>query len=551
MKTGHSAAPPCLRPYRTVLATLFILLCHPLIEARPADDIQQFKSWFSRYKRGKIILYQKSPVPIQNGNGVNLQYFKTDAVQEMDGFFQALVDCNNLKATMLLADAAMFRFDRRGDVEARKYADRQPWLLRAHASDALARIKDPESIEWIRKNLMESRSLWDSAQRRALGCAVLSRRGDDPELLLSALSDSNDNVREEALLGLAEAGSYDQIDHVFDRLGDDSDIVRIAAVQAVGTILRNDRNTHPSFFGVCFGKIVPMLDDRSWSVKDAALTFLEKQRSVRAIPALIRFLKKIAAERDNFRMRTHYRTIEVLRSLTGVTHPGNDHTLWAKWWEENRKTFVLPPERAMRRGYQTGTAQFFSIAVNADRVLFILDTSGSMEAPLGRAPDPRSSDKVESKMDRARTELTRTLGDLQQRVRFNIIVFNDTVDRFSEGFLAATPGAVKNANAFFESSKPSGGTNLFDALNRALSIEDLGTLDRFGGKIDCDTIFLLSDGVPSTGLVIVPEEIVRIITKANRRCRIRIHTIYLGAEPSPFMQTLADRNFGEYVHVKQ
>ena len=51
--------------------------------------------------------------------------------------------------------------------------------------------------------------------------------------------------------------------------------------------------------------------------------------------------------------------------------------------------------------------------------------------------------------------------------------------------------------------------------------------------------------------MIVPDEIVRIVSKANRRCRMRIHTIYLGAEPSPFMQELASRNFGRYVHVKQ
>ena len=519
--------------------------------AQPGNELQKFKSWFSQYRRGKIILYQKSPVPIQDGNGVKLQYFKTDAVREMDGLLQALVDRNNLKATMLLAEAAMFRFDRRGDVEEQKFSDRQPWLLRAHASEALTRITDPESLDWIRKNLLESRSLWDSAQRRVLGPMVLGRQGDDPELLIPALSDRSENVREEALLGLADQGTYDQIDHVFTCLEDGSEIVRIAAVQAVDAILRNDRNTHPSFFGICFGKIVPMLDDPSWSVKDVVLTFFEKQRSPRTIPVLIGFLEKTAANRDRYRMRTHYRTIEVLQSLTGVTHPGNDPAIWSRWWQENRDSFVLPPERGMRRGYQTGTAQFFSIAVNADRILFVLDISGSMKAPLGRAVDPGSTEKVESKMDRARTELTRTLGDLEQGVRFNIIVFNDSVDRFSKEFLPVTPVTIKNANAFFKDSEPSGGTNLFDALNKAMSLEDLGTLDRFGEEMECDTIFLLSDGVPSTGLVIVPDEIVRIVSKANRRCRMRIHTIYLGAEPSPFMQELASRNFGRYVHVKQ
>ena len=65
-----------------------------------------------------------------------------------------------------------------------------------------------------------------------------------------------------------------------------------------------------------------------------------------------------------------------------------------------------------------------------------------------------------------------------------------------------------------------------------------------------DTIFLLSDGVPTKGVVIEPEEILRIITKANRLARIKINTIYLGVEPSPFMQRLAEENFGRYVHIQ-
>jgi|GEM_PF-3343254 len=532
-----------LIPFPIVLAFLVGLP----FAASAFDAVKEFRSWFRGYKKGEIDLYQRSEVPVAAGGSSGLRYFKTDAIRRMDDLLNALARRNDETAAKLLVDAATFRFDRRGDIEVRKYYEKQPWILRTHAAETLAKITDPKARQWMKTNLLDSRSLSDSAYRRSLGARLFSQSSDNAELLLPSLSDRDHNVRVAALLGLSRIGSISESDQVLERLQDRSAEVRVAAVEALGGILQNDQNSHPSFFDRCLNNIVPLLEDPSWSVSDAVLAFLEQFRSRRSIPILIDFLVKIAGQDDHYRARTYHRVVEVLQSLTGVTRPGSDSKEWKTWWEDNQKTFILPPERPMRIGYQSGSAHFFSIPINSDRVLFILDISGSMKAPL---PRNRSAPSKESKLARARIELEQTLSELDPKVAFNIYLFNDEVEAFADNFENATELNIAAAKLFFRKAEAQGGTNLFDTLNQALLLQNLGTLDQFGKKVDCDTILLLSDGVPSTGLVINPDEIVRIIHNANRGKRIRIHTVYLGSEHSPFMEKLAEQNYGRYVHIR-
>jgi len=519
-----------------------------LCAAEPAADaVKEFKSWFKDYRNGKINLYQKSAVPIANDHNGGYRYFRKDNVEEMDRLLAALALRNDLDAAMALTDAATFAFDRRGDVEVSKYYEKQPWTMRSHAADALAKITDEKALGWITEHLLESRSQWDSRYRRCLGARVLAEATDQAKRFLSALDDKDEKVREAALRALGLRGTVHEIEQIYERLADGSQIVRVAAVEAVGKILANDRNTHPTLFYECMEKIKPLLDDPSWTVIDSVLSFMETFRDLRSIPVLVDYLGKVAAGRDDYRERTFRRIIEVLHSLTGVTSPGSDPQAWKEWWNENEATFVLPPEVPMRIGYQTGAAHFFSIPINSDNALFILDISGSMAAPLDQT-DPDSEE--ESKLERACGELMNALSDLDPSVHFNIFLFNDSIKRFSKDFKSASKVNIIAAEHFFRRAQAEGGTNIFDALNQALKLEEIGIVDRFGDDVECDTVFLLSDGVPSSGMVIDPEEIINIISSANQRNRIRFHTIYLGEEHSDFMRKFAQKNFGEYIRVR-
>ena len=74
-------------------------------------------------------------------------------------------------------------------------------------------------------------------------------------------------------------------------------------------------------------------------------------------------------------------------------------------------------------------------------------------------------------------------------------------------------------------------------------------------ETDADTVFLLSDGAPSTGSLTDPKSILAVIASANAASRIAIHTIGFAPEGSAidsndaWMEALAARNFGEHRRI--
>ena len=73
-----------------------------------------------------------------------------------------------------------------------------------------------------------------------------------------------------------------------------------------------------------------------------------------------------------------------------------------------------------------------------------------------------------------------------------------------------------------------------------------GTKDK-AYECDIDTIFFLTDGFPTAGLVRVPEQILREVAGINRSMRVRIHAVGVGEHDRGFMQALAEQNGGMYV----
>jgi uncharacterized protein with von Willebrand factor type A (vWA) domain len=82
-----------------------------------------------------------------------------------------------------------------------------------------------------------------------------------------------------------------------------------------------------------------------------------------------------------------------------------------------------------------------------------------------------------------------------------------------------------------------GGTNLYDALKRAF--ED----------VDCDTIYILSDGQPTAGAETDPKVIREDVAKWNATRHIRIHTIAVG-ERLDLLKALSSDAGGEHVEYK-
>ncbi len=77
---------------------------------------------------------------------------------------------------------------------------------------------------------------------------------------------------------------------------------------------------------------------------------------------------------------------DIVEYLTQVTQQkfGNDAQAWLKWWQANEKTFEYPAgvkPQLLRTLAVQGMGSYYGIPLYAQRMVFVLDTSGSMRGP--------------------------------------------------------------------------------------------------------------------------------------------------------------------------
>jgi Ca-activated chloride channel family protein len=111
------------------------------------------------------------------------------------------------------------------------------------------------------------------------------------------------------------------------------------------------------------------------------------------------------------------------------------------------------------------------------RIVFVLDTSGSMEG---------------EKLVQAKAAVRYCLQHLDREDQFGLLAYNSSVRWLSRGVEAANSHAVKNTLVELERLAARGGTNIESALSTAL--------EELKGNSDAPTyVLILSDGLPTVG----------------------------------------------------
>jgi uncharacterized protein YegL len=217
--------------------------------------------------------------------------------------------------------------------------------------------------------------------------------------------------------------------------------------------------------------------------------------------------------------------VDVLSHLNRATGQdfGVDVAKWKSWLTQNpdRPKSLERPKTA-RSGR---IREYYGIPITARRVVFVLDTSGSMEG---------------AKIEAAQTELIRVVMELAEDVYFTLIAFDKSVRVWQPLLVPATSELKEQAVSYVLKQRASGSTASFDALEAAFDF-------------DAEAIYFVSDGAPSLGKMDVPKDIIATISKWNRVRRISIHTVGIGIDgrnektPNPFarfMRGLAAANWG-------
>jgi hypothetical protein len=171
--------------------------------------------------------------------------------------------------------------------------------------------------------------------------------------------------------------------------------------------------------------------------------------------------------------------------------------------------------------------KYYGIDINAKRILFVIDRSGSME----------DYDRGMTRLERAKLELTRAITDLPPDAEFGITFFETTVRQWRQKLVVADEQNKREAIAFVQRLGYGDRTNTYGALLATMEFDD-----------QLEAVFLLSDGRPTLGKIMQPAAIVADIMHRNRFRHLHFNTIGIAVNQATetFLKALAEESGGEY-----
>jgi Ca-activated chloride channel family protein len=158
-------------------------------------------------------------------------------------------------------------------------------------------------------------------------------------------------------------------------------------------------------------------------------------------------------------------------------------------------------------------------------LVFVLDSSGSM-----------SGKKIQQTKEAARF----IINHLDEKDHFSIIDFDDGVSLFSDGLVPASAANKEKALRFASAVEDSGGTNINEALLKALGMMPKGERPNY--------VLFLTDGLPTVGITDIGE-ILKNVSAANT-AKSRLFVFGVGYDVNTeLLDTLSADNRGTSVYV--
>ena len=278
-------------------------------------------------------------------------------------------------------------------------------------------------------------------------------------------------------------------------------------------------------------KLISLLEPRNdTSVRRAATEALGSIKSLESAPYLINLMKdKPVAEL----------AIDSIQRLTGQRF-GNNPSEWKKWLAANKdaKPVNQPlgdyleekrkAEEAKRaEAKNNDSAEFYGVEIRGEKILFVLDHSGSMSAKT----------EYGNRLDQLKKEFSEMLDGLSYKISLGVLWFPSNATYPRLGIDEASDTFKERLKKHMQKIQPTGGTPIGEAMTLAF--------EKIVEKREIDAIYLLSDGAPNGS----PDSIRTLIQNLNSSHFIKIHTISIGQE-SEFMKNVAADNYGTYTEIK-
>jgi HEAT repeat protein len=391
------------------------------------------------------------------------------------------------------------------------------------AMRALASRTEPRE-----RSLLASHARRDGREpvRRGAARILAGWGGDEAVAVLSALlADRSARVREISAGGLGEIGGGAQIAALLGVLADRCAAVRVAALTSLDALdpagsparahaFLRDGDPGARVAGILIlterqddgadAALIAALEDPFWSVKIAAARAVASLRLPGAVPVLIASL-----ERESGRVREEIH--RALVTIAGIGLP-DDPARWRAWWIREEEGFVPPLGPTARpHSASVSAVSYHSIPVTSRAISFVIDASRSMS-------NHAKGDSGPTRRELAMAELETTLRRLPRGTRFNLVLFGRETIRWQARARLVSEATIRAALKEVERMTPGGWTDLFGALEAAFE-------DR-----TVDTIYLLTDGAPSSGRFTSRTSLLSAVKRLNRCRLVRIHAVGFGTD---------------------
>jgi len=538
----------------------------PAEDPAQAADLQSFATWLSEYRSGAHRFYKNDQLD-------------EEAVARVDAMFGKLAQWNTLAAARALFEAACFQAPAVQGSSASNNLDYlrelQPWRVQSLACNHLRTMTGEGILPWLLQKLNAPGIRAGRQQEMVEATAVLRTLGGHKSVeaqlaLLHACSAMPTELRVHAVNAMAKDATLELVPTLIEMLRDSEPNVRIAAANAIGTAMQP--HVDESLGKKPEGETLALRDqtitkleeilirDQIWQVRSAAAFSLASMKCKPVVPALIRGLDaELKRKKDPWAM-----DLRLHRLLEGLTQQkvvfGGGIAMWQDFWNREGPTFtVKPPTKAGEAEPKSDKYQkFFTLQVESDRVLFVVDFSGSMAEPItlksattaARAGEPTTKAAI------VVSELKKLIMSMPDGALINLVVFSDLVRIWRP--TGARPELVKLTDearddligSFLDSLRPSGPTNLYDAMNTALDFAGRGLQEKYYAA-GFDTLYVISDGAPTAGPIVDKDEIRRRVREANQLRKLTIHCITLGDKnDTDFLGLMATENGGRHIHIE-
>lgn len=361
----------------------------------------------------------------------------------------------------------------------------------------------------------------------------------------------NWRVRYNVVKGMGGTSNPKKVTALVELISDKDDKVKMAAFIALGNLSAKE-GIEAAYKAID--------SEETWEVKIGATEYLGKFNDEAMIEPLIKILMG-----KNVEGRPRDAVASILKKLTGVDC-GLQGSAWMTWWNKKKQGENAGPANPV----EETLAVYYGVKVVSTRIVFILDISGSMEwgaeeaeqkeeqklKPKFTGTDGKPADdklvdeikkkkeevdkrKVTKRIEAAKKELINAIYNLDSSVYFTMIFFHSGVVVWKETLIPATAANKLEAIKDIDKQAANGATATFDVLEKAYQLSSPGgkndkvTMEKGGYVVaasgGADTIFFVSDGVPTAGKITDRPTIINEIKKINETRKIKINVVGVGS----------------------